>query len=1211
MIEHLRNDQPVTLPEEVTFTTDVADTITYTPVRNSSSGVIAVNSPEPSDWTNLIPSVNGVETPIKSIHDKLIGGSLVWNQLINDSIDYSTTGGTVRTSDGVGIFKASASGQQIFKSYAMVTTHVYYTGATYCTTTATSDVKFRSFARDINGLSSTGTQSVYAIGKASGPDGASVGVIDRRSSDWDNITVYHLICVDLTNMLGPAVANYIYSLATSNAESAIAFVHKYLGTRHIPYSVNRLESVSKLSAHKIVGFNLLDENNDGYTIGPSYRFIDVPVGAMSQLYMTLRDKGNNSDVSGCYIGFASSSYNGTGTVGPYRWVLSNGTVQNTHTNISSEGLYLDRIVIYPQSIDGWNRIRERYEICVNVHGDGLRDGEYEPYIEHTYPLDPSIVLRGVPELRNGEVSFIGDALESNGTITRKVKQITIDGVTNTITGRWRHTATSYGFAFYKTVSDWKRAANPTTNYANVISDLFTSSGYAYADMALMTVGGSSGVETSMTFVLPSDITTVSAANAWFAAHPTTIIYELATPATEQASPFADPQIVESYGAHTYISTSEIPVPVGHETTYDMPEVNSVSGTNTFKLKNVNTTALSYKTISTPADNQFSTTVKTPTADQPYLWNYEKITYTNGNSVNQDKRIISVYGKNGNTGKSITKVTEYYALSVEPVEPPITEFSMEVKTVTPVNRFLWNYEVYTYSDNTAESSDKRIIGVYGNTGNGYVYIEGTQTAATASWNGTTTELSEIVTGTQILFHLNYASKADATLNLTLSDGSTTGAVAIYYSGTTRMGTQYPANSMVPLVFDGTSWYVAAPYTNSNTYDRTRYSNEVKVSAATTSYGIYVGDSTGYREAAAGVTFDINYPPLYYASTDAVAAGSTTTNMYLSYPSISLRNTVSGISLTANQMAYIRGTLSGNTFTIAAANVPTSGLPAVFSNAPTTADGYLYIPVGILYSAYQIFFVSSRELYKYDVVRGFGLLQNATVVSVTKQYYLHTTSETAPGAGVTWVDTIPAIDATKYLWTRDKIIYTTGDPGYTAPECITQYTNDIVRPNIQNAISSAQEYAAGLVTEEREARLAASSSYALKTELSEYRSWAETQLAVRDDQISAKATKTEVSQIVTDLGEVQQFRREVGNYMTFDATNGLTLSALNSAVKTVLDNSSWKLKIQDTVVQQVDAQNGAQFSSITIKALTSGATPSLVLGNLTIIVESDGTVTGRKT
>jgi hypothetical protein len=63
-----------------------------------------------------------------------------------------------------------------------------------------------------------------------------------------------------------------------------------------------------------------------------------------------------------------------------------------------------------------------------------------------------------------------------------------------------------------------------------------------------------------------------------------------------------------------------------------------------------------------------------------------------------------------------------------------------------------------------------------------YIKGTQTAKTGSWTGASSD-PELYDGKSILYYLPYSGDGNATLNLTMSDGSKTGAKIVRYTGTT--------------------------------------------------------------------------------------------------------------------------------------------------------------------------------------------------------------------------------------------------------------------------------------------------------------------------------------------------------------------------------------------------------------------------------------------
>lgn len=112
---------------------------------------------------------------------------------------------------------------------------------------------------------------------------------------------------------------------------------------------------------------------------------------------------------------------------------------------------------------------------------------------------------------------------------------------------------------------------------------------------------------------------------------------------------------------------------------------------------------------------WTTTIQTMDATKKYLWNYEKTTYTSGSSVPTDPHIIGTYGKDGTNGVGISSITEYYKASNSNTTPPASGWSTNVDTTTVTNRYLWNYEVVTYTNGHTESTAKRVIGTYGETG----------------------------------------------------------------------------------------------------------------------------------------------------------------------------------------------------------------------------------------------------------------------------------------------------------------------------------------------------------------------------------------------------------------------------------------------------------------------------------------------------------------
>jgi len=263
-------------------------------------------------------------------------------------------------------------------------------------------------------------------------------------------------------------------------------------------------------------------------------------------------------------------------------------------------------------------------------------------------------------------------------------------------------------------------------------------------------------------------------------------------------------------------------------------------------------------------------------------------------------------------------------------------------------------------------------LYGLASDSVEYIIGTQTATTGSWTGVTRD-SALADGKVISYKLTHAGSGNATLNLTLADGTTTGAKPVYHMFNTgsntstiqQVNTQYPAGSVILMTYDATAgrWIVSNYNTNVNQVDRTVHSNTLKSASANAtgkSYAVsassiigYVDALGGYQTITAGTVVDLTYPMLW--ATGNLAASKTFTNAYEVYPSCTLRTNLADWTGTTYDTAYLVGTVVGKSFTVD---------QAVFASGPaTTEDGLVYIPVGQLYSAYQVAFRSPSVLYAY--------------------------------------------------------------------------------------------------------------------------------------------------------------------------------------------------------------------------------------------------------
>lgn len=83
-------------------------------------------------------------------------------------------------------------------------------------------------------------------------------------------------------------------------------------------------------------------------------------------------------------------------------------------------------------------------------------------------------------------------------------------------------------------------------------------------------------------------------------------------------------------------------------------------------------------------------------------------------VKGDTGATGAMGVPGPTGVGIKSITEYYAVSTTNTTAP-TSWVTSIPTLTASNKYLWNYETVTYTNNSTISTSKRVIGVYGDKG----------------------------------------------------------------------------------------------------------------------------------------------------------------------------------------------------------------------------------------------------------------------------------------------------------------------------------------------------------------------------------------------------------------------------------------------------------------------------------------------------------------
>lgn len=147
---------------------------------------------------------------------------------------------------------------------------------------------------------------------------------------------------------------------------------------------------------------------------------------------------------------------------------------------------------------------------------------------------------------------------------------------------------------------------------------------------------------------------------------------------------------------------------------------SVSETYTVKADTVKEVKVEYalSTSSSTAPSSGWSTTAPQWQQGKYMWQRTTLIYANNTTEVSSTTCIQgakgETGQNGTNGVGISSIVEYYAVSNSNITEP-TNWYTTPQTMTTTNKYLWNYELITYTDSTTYSSPASVIGVYGDKG----------------------------------------------------------------------------------------------------------------------------------------------------------------------------------------------------------------------------------------------------------------------------------------------------------------------------------------------------------------------------------------------------------------------------------------------------------------------------------------------------------------
>lgn len=486
--------------------------------------------------------------------DKIVGGTVAWNQLAGNFLNRTETLGITISAD-------NANGSITVTGTATATNNLYFkqnlsvfAGHKYLIRGAKSGGVRLSFTN--SSVKDSGNGAIIAI---SANDTVFV-IAAFNNGETFNETIYPQI-FDLTQMFGSTIADYIYSLEQANAGAGVAWFRKLFPKDYYAYDAGTLKSVEGLTAHSMVGFNQWDEEWEVGSINNS-----TGANATNQYY--LRSKNyipilpntsyhfhSGTLFSATNTAFKRAFYDADKNFLGYVLVTLGTNPEYTFTT-PSDAHYMRFQV--GDNTDARPVTTYNHDICINLSWDGSRNGEYEPYELHSYPLDSTLTLRGVPKLdANNQLYYDGDEYASDGTVTRRY------GVVDLGTLNWSYSATRVAFDVQIT----NRLVADTVSF--ICAKYITGSGVSSASDVTSQADKALYYQKGNTTIFIKDSAYTDAATFKTAMSGVYLVYELATATTEEADPFQTPQIVNDFGTEEYVidNTVTVPIPVGHDTFY--------------------------------------------------------------------------------------------------------------------------------------------------------------------------------------------------------------------------------------------------------------------------------------------------------------------------------------------------------------------------------------------------------------------------------------------------------------------------------------------------------------------------------------------------------------------------------------------------------------------------------------------------------------------
>lgn len=482
------------------------------------------------------------------IIDQINGGSVVFNQLYSSNNVSDTTHNGIKfekqpdrsirvygTFDSVGLGYVSILLSYQFPSYL---NHKYFV----TTNLETSQTKVWYNQPNPVWRLSEGIGNIHTLANgfyliAYGDEGTT---IDERIKPQ---------IIDLTQMFGTAIADYLYNLEQATAGAGVSILRKLFPFTFYGYNTGELISV-KTSAHVIRGLNQWDEETQqGYWNGQTGEYFPnetreicsknyIPILSKTEYYF---HRGNASTKGDLIFYDANKNF------------LSSRLNRGNQITETPENAHYMQINLGNDYGTTYN-----HNVCINISKPSL-NGIYKAYSEHSYSLDSSLDLRGLFKLdANNNLYCDGDEYSSNGNVMRKYGIVDLGSLTWGKAG-----ANDDIFATNDLRGIIKPSDFESETFKGLCIPYISARGIdAYRKDIDCCIGCDGN---GRTYINDSAKASFTPEQFITSLNGKMLIYEKETATTETAQPFTNPQAIEPDGSEEYVDSRAIPLVVGHNT----------------------------------------------------------------------------------------------------------------------------------------------------------------------------------------------------------------------------------------------------------------------------------------------------------------------------------------------------------------------------------------------------------------------------------------------------------------------------------------------------------------------------------------------------------------------------------------------------------------------------------------------------------------------